>query len=65
MMEAHLLLATIAQQYQLSLLPGHKVVPEALITMSPEFGLPMRVEKRIQASELVWPTTTVADLLPT
>jgi hypothetical protein len=41
-----LLLATIAQQYRLSLLPGQKIVPAALITMSPEFGLKMRVERR-------------------
>ncbi len=59
MMEAHLLLATIAQQYQLSLVPGHKVVPEALITMSPEFGLQMRVQKREVAGENVWPETAV------
>jgi cytochrome P450 len=46
LMEAHLLLATIAQKYRLSLLPGQKIVPAALITMSPEFGLKMRVERR-------------------
>ena len=57
MMEAHLLLVTIAQQYRLSLVPGQKIVPAALITMSPEFGLQMRAEKRQVARENVrWET---------
>jgi cytochrome P450 len=46
MMEAQLLLATIAQQYSLKLVPDQQITPAALITMSPEFGLRMRLEKR-------------------
>ena len=64
MMEAHLLLATIAQQYQLTLVPGHQVVPEALITMSPQFGLQMQVNKRQVVHEEMVEETAVAELVP-
>lgn len=46
MMEACLLLATIAARYQLRMLPGHKVHPEARITLYPRDGLPMRLIQR-------------------
>lgn len=39
--EAHLVLATILQHFRLRLLPGHPVVPEALVTLRPHYGLPM------------------------
>ncbi len=45
-MEAKLLLAAIAQRYQLRLLDGVEIKPSALITMFPRDGLPMRLEKR-------------------
>lgn len=45
-MEANLLLAAIAQRYQLRLLPGADIKPAALITMYPRDGLPMRLEAR-------------------
>ncbi|QPC82933.1 cytochrome P450 [Phototrophicus methaneseepsis] len=45
-LEAHLLLATIAQRYTLSLRPGQVVTPEARITMFPRGGLPMQVQRR-------------------
>jgi cytochrome P450 len=41
MMEAQLILTTIAQRYSLRLLPDHPVEPEALITLRPKYGLPM------------------------
>jgi cytochrome P450 len=41
--ETHLVLATLAQQYQLDLIPNHPVEPEALVTLRPRFGLPMTV----------------------
>ncbi|MBD2385982.1 cytochrome P450 [Cylindrospermum sp. FACHB-282] len=41
--ETHLVLATLAQQYQLRLIPDHAVEPEALVTLRPHFGLPMTV----------------------
>jgi len=45
-MEANLLLATIAQRYRLRLIDGVEIKPAALITMFPRDGLPMRLEKR-------------------
>lgn len=39
--EAHLVLATILQHFRLRLLPGHPVLPEALVTLRPHAGLPM------------------------
>jgi cytochrome P450 len=46
MMEACLVLATIAQRYRLSLAPGHVVEPHLLVTLTPRNGLPMQLEKR-------------------
>jgi cytochrome P450 len=39
MVEAQLVLATIAQRFRLDLVPGHPVEPEPLITLRPRFGL--------------------------
>lgn len=39
LMEAVLILATIAQQYQPSLVPNHKIVPQSSITLRPEHGI--------------------------
>lgn len=41
MMEAVLILATIAQRYQLSLVPGQPVVPQPSITLRPKYGVRM------------------------
>ena len=46
LMEAHLILATIAQQYQLRLKPNFAVVKNPQITMSPLNGLQMELTKR-------------------
>lgn len=46
MMEAQLLLATIAQRVDLDLVPGTNVKPEPVITLRPHHGLPMRVRAR-------------------
>jgi cytochrome P450 len=46
MMEAQLLLATIAQRTELDLLPGARIVPEPVVTLRPQHGLPMRVRVR-------------------
>jgi cytochrome P450 len=46
MMEATLLLATIAQRYSLSLKPGAKVTPLFSITLRPKNGLAMRLHRR-------------------
>lgn len=44
-MEAHLVLATLAQHYRVHLRPNHVVEPEALVTLRPKNGLPMYLEK--------------------
>ena len=44
MMEAQLILATVAQRYRLRLMPGHRVEPEVLLTMRPRNGLPMLLQ---------------------
>lgn len=45
-MEANLLLATIAQRFQMRLIEGVEIVPQPFITMFPRDGLPMRLEAR-------------------
>ena len=45
-MEGVLVLATLAQRWKLSLVPGHPVEPQPLITLRPKFGMKMNVEKR-------------------
>lgn len=46
MMEARLLLATIAQRYRLSLVPGQTVAMNPMITLNPLGGLPMTLHAR-------------------
>ena len=43
LMEATLVLAVIAQRFQLDLVPEHPVVPEPLVTLRPRFGLRIRL----------------------
>jgi len=45
-MEATLITAMVAQRFDLSLVPGHPVEPQADITLKPRYGLPMNLEKR-------------------
>ena len=45
-MELVLVVATIAQQYRLRLVPGHPVVPQPLITLRAKHGMRMTVERR-------------------
>lgn len=49
-MEGVLLLATLAQKWKLSLVPGHPVEPEPLITLRPKYGMKMIVELRTHVS---------------
>jgi cytochrome P450 len=44
-MEAQLILATVAQRFRLRLMPDHPVVPEAKITLRPRYGMPMTVQR--------------------
>jgi cytochrome P450 len=46
MLEAHLVVATIAQRYRLRLVPGHAVEPERLFVLRPRGGLPMTIHSR-------------------
>lgn len=46
LMEAPLVLATVAARYSLSLAPRANVVPEASITLYPKYGLPMVAHQR-------------------
>jgi cytochrome P450 len=46
LVEAHLVVATLAQRYRLRLVPNHKVEPWPLITLRPRFGMPMVIEHR-------------------
>jgi cytochrome P450 len=41
-----LILSTVAQRYQLRLVPGHQVEPQMLITLRPRYGLPMTIHAR-------------------
>jgi len=47
MIEAQLALAVIAQCYRLRLVAGHRVEPEALVTLRTRFGMHMRLEPRM------------------
>ena len=45
-MELVLVAATIGQQWRLSLVPGHPVVPQPVITLRLKHGLRMSVQRR-------------------
>ncbi len=46
MMEAHLILATVAKRYQLCLGTNVRVEPEPLVTLRPRGGMPMTLARR-------------------
>lgn len=46
MMEARLILATVAQRYRLQVVPGHIVTPEPLVTLRPKHGVLVTLEER-------------------
>jgi cytochrome P450 len=46
MMEAVLILATIAQRFRLELVPGQRVTPAPYITLRPKPGIRIRVGAR-------------------
>jgi cytochrome P450 len=50
MMEARLLLATIAQHFRLSLEAGYKVEPEPMVTLRVRGGLPMQFSPRPESA---------------
>ncbi|MGH7232220.1 MAG: cytochrome P450, partial [Nitrospiraceae bacterium] len=46
LVEGPLLLALIAQRYELTLVPGHPVEPEVTITLRPRYGIKMTRQRR-------------------
>ena len=46
MLEAHLIVATVARHYRLELATGHAVEPERLFVLRPRGGLPMTIHSR-------------------
>jgi len=46
LMEAHLIVAAVAQRYRLRLRPGHPIDLNAQITLSNHVGMPMTVQRR-------------------
>ncbi|MDX1992412.1 MAG: cytochrome P450 [bacterium] len=46
MMEAKLIVATLAQRFQMHLAPGHLVQPERMFTLRPKYGMKMVVTER-------------------
>ena len=45
LLQSKLIVALIAQRYNLSLTPGHKVEPQAATTMRPNYGIKMNIER--------------------
>jgi cytochrome P450 len=45
-MEMVLVLATLAQRFDWTLVPGQKVVPDPTVTLRPKYGLAMKVSRR-------------------
>jgi cytochrome P450 len=46
MLEARLILATLVQTFDFSLVPGHKVTPKLQITVAPKYGMQMKLRAR-------------------
>lgn len=46
LMEAHLIIAQVAQRYRLHLVPGHVVDPEPMVTLRPRYGMVMTRHRR-------------------
>ncbi|HEY0320787.1 MAG TPA: cytochrome P450 [Pyrinomonadaceae bacterium] len=46
MMEAQVIIATVAQNYRLELVPGYTVEPEASVTLRPRYGIMMKLRQR-------------------
>jgi cytochrome P450 len=45
LMEAQLVLASIAQRFRLDLVPGHRVEPHPAVTLRPRYGMRMIVHR--------------------
>jgi cytochrome P450 len=53
MLEAQLILATLAQRFRLHLVPQHPVVPDPTFTLRPRDGLPMTLQGRARGHQTV------------
>ena len=53
LIEAHIVVTTLAQRFRLRLVPHHPVEPWPLITLRPRFGMPMFIEPRAAMSASV------------
>jgi cytochrome P450 len=60
MMEAKLVLATLAQSYRLTLAPGHVVKPQRMFTLRPQYGMKMIVHKRETIPAFAHPEVAMA-----
>jgi cytochrome P450 len=49
LLEAQLVVATLAQRYRLRPVPGHPIEPEPTVTLRPRHGLPMTLHERAAA----------------
>ena len=61
MMEAVLILATIAQRFRLTLAPGHLVEPWPTVTLRPRYGMRMSASARLPVGGKAVRTTTVVE----
>lgn len=46
LIEAQMVLATVAQHYRLRLVPGHPIEPQPLVTLRPRYGVLMTLQSR-------------------
>ncbi|MBH8561916.1 cytochrome P450 [Nostoc sp. CENA67] len=53
MLEAQLILATVAQRYELNLVPGHVVEAETVAQLRPKYGLKMTLQNRIPSTLVI------------
>jgi cytochrome P450 len=52
LLEAALVIATIAQRYRFCLVPGHPIVPEPLVTLRPKYGIRMTLHARGESTSI-------------
>lgn len=55
LMEATLVLATIAQHFRFTLIPGHQVTPLASLTLRPRYGLHVEIHSRVPVAPQIYP----------
>lgn len=63
MMEAQLILATIAQRFQMSLQPDYHLELNSHITLSPKGGMPMQLQARTSEELILAQQTVEAELI--